>query len=252
MGLGTQVKGHNERRLGVKWEQPGPKLREMILAMRAIWDCWQNGSKPRFEGKFYNFTLMTPFFNPGPIEHPKIPIYIAGVNEYMCQLAGEICEGFHIHPFHSVKYLKEFLYPNVEKGLAKGGRRREDLSMATTAFVITGSDEAEIEAAKSPVRQQMAFYASTRTYKVVLDQHGWGDVCLRLNEKAARGDWGGMAAEITDEMLEVYAVTGTYDEIAAKVKQKYDGLLDRVAFYVPFIPGQDDARWKKIVRAFNG
>lgn len=252
LGLGTQVKGHNERRFGVRWEHPGPKLREMILVIRAIWDCWQNGSRPSFTGKFYNFTLMTPFFNPGPIEHPNIPIYIAGVNEYMCQLAGELCDGFHIHPFHSLRYLDEVVYPNVEKGLAKGGRRREQIAMSTTAFVITGANEAEIEAAKAPVRQQISFYASTRTYKRVLDVHGWGDVCLRLNEKAAKGDWAGMAGEITDEMLDVYAVSGTYDVIAERVKEKYRNYLDRVAFYIPFARGRDERRWRAIVEAFNG
>jgi probable F420-dependent oxidoreductase len=252
LGLGTQVKGHNERRFGVKWEHPGPKLREMILVIRAIWDCWQHGTRPSFTGRFYNFTLMTPFFNPGPIEHPHVPIYIAGVNPYMCQLAGELCDGFHIHPFHSLRYLDAVVLPSIRQGLEKGGRKREDLTLATTAFVITGANADEIEAAKAPVRQQMAFYASTRTYRIVLEQHGWGDTCQRLNEKAAKGDWGGMASEITDEMLEVYAVTGTYDEIGEKVRRKYDGILDRVAFYLPFVPGRDDARWREIVWGFNG
>jgi probable F420-dependent oxidoreductase len=194
---------------------------------------------------------MTPFFNPGPIEHPHVPIYIAGVNEYMCQLAGELCDGFHIHPFHSLKYLDEVVYPNVEKGLRKAGRQRRDIAMSTTAFVITGANEQEVEAAKAPVRQQISFYASTRTYQVVLDTHGWGETCLRLNEKAAKGDWAGMANEITDEMLEVYAVSGTHDVIADKVKAKYKNYLDRVAFYMPFTPGRDDARLREIVRAFN-
>jgi probable F420-dependent oxidoreductase len=252
LGLGTQVKGHNERRFGVRWEHPGPKLREMILMIRAIWDCWQNGTRPSFAGKFYNFTLMTPFFNPGPIEHPQIPIYIAGVNEYICQLAGELCDGFHIHPFHSLRYLDEVVLPNVDKGLAKSGRRRQQIAMSTTAFVITGANEAEIEAAKAPVRQQISFYASTRTYKGVLDVHGWGDACLRLNEKAAKGDWTGMADEITDEMLEVYAVNGTYDVIGERVKEKYRNYLDRVAFYIPFARGRDESRWRAIVEAFNG
>ncbi len=251
LGLGTQVKGHNERRFGVKWEHPGPKLREMIQMIRAIWDCWQNGKRPSFQGKFYNFTLMTPFFNPGPIEHPHVPIYIAGVNEYMCRLAGELCDGFHIHPFHSLKYLDEVTMPNVRQGLEKAGRSRQDISLSSTAFVITGQNRDELEAAKAPVRQQISFYASTRTYIGVLEAHGWGDTCYRLNEKAAKGDWAGMAAEITDEMLEVFAVTATYDELADQVRRKYEKYLDRVAFYFPFTSG-DGARWRKIVRAFNG
>ncbi len=251
LGLGTQVKGHNERRFGIRWEHPGPKLREMIRMIRAVWDCWQNGTKPSFVGRFYNFTLMSPFFNPGPIEWPKIPIYIAGVNEYMCRLAGELCDGFHIHPFHSLKYLNETVLPGIRAGAAKAGRPPSDCALSTTAFVIAGANSDEIEAARELVRQQISFYASTRTYSGVLEAHGWGDACFRLNEKAAKGDWGNMAEEITDEMIDVYAVTGTYDEIADKVQAKYKGILDRVAFYMPFVKGRDDDRWRRIVATLD-
>ncbi len=250
LGLGTQVKGHNERRFGIKWEAPGPRLREMVLCLRAIWDCWQNGTKPRFEGQYYRFTLMTPFFSPGPIAHPNVPIWIAGVNTYMCELAGELCDGFHVHPFHSIKFLRESLLPEVSRGLAKAGRRREDIVLATSAFVIAGDTDEEIAHAKDAVRMQLAFYASTRTYVRMLDAHGWGDTSTRLNEKAAKGDWGGMATEITDEMLDVYAVTARWDDVAAKVQARYAGLLDRVALYLPFRPGVDTERWRRIARAF--
>lgn len=246
LGLGTQVKGHNERRFGIKWESPGPKLREMIQMMHAIWDCWQEGSRPSFVGKFYNFTLMTPFFNPGPISYRKPEVYIAGVNEYMCRLAGELCDGFHIHPLHSLKYLDEVVFPNLRAGAEKAGRPTSACARSTTAFVITGRDAAEIEAAKAPVKQQIAFYASTPAYFNVFDIHGWGEVAGRLREKAAKGDWMGMANEITDEMLDVFAVTGSYDEIAGKVKTKYAGYLERVAFYFPFAPG-DGRPWQAFV-----
>ncbi len=250
LGLGTQVKGHNERRFGIKWEHPGPKLREMIQCIRAIWDCWQNGTRPSFEGRFYRFTLMTPFFSAGPIEHPHIPIYIAGVNEYMCRLAGELCDGFHVHPFHSLNYLHEVVLPNVSAGLKKAGRDPGACALSTTAFVIAGETPEEIEAAKGPVRQQIAFYASTRTYRRVLELHGWGETCDRLNAKAARGDWAGMASEITDEMLHVYAVTGKWEEIPEKIQAKYGGILDRVSLYMPFT-ALDRDRWRAIVRAFR-
>jgi len=250
LGLGTQVKGHNERRFGIKWEAPGPRLREMILCIRAIWDCWQNGTRPSFEGDHYRFTLMTPFFSPGPIAHPNVPIWIAGVNTYMCELAGEMCEGFHVHPFHSIRYLTESLLPEVERGLAKGRRNRSDITLATSAFVIAGDTDEEIERAKDPVRMQIAFYASTRTYVRVLESHGWGETCTRLNEKAAKGDWGGMASEITDEMLDVFAVTARWDDVATKVRARYTGILDRVALYLPFRPGGMADRWRSIVRAF--
>jgi probable F420-dependent oxidoreductase len=251
LGLGTQVKGHNERRFGVRWEHPGPKLREMIQMIHAVWDCWQNGTRPNFVGRFYNFTLMTPFFNPGPIPHPRPQLYIAGVNEYMCRLAGELCDGFHAHPFHSIKYLDAVVLPNIRAGIEKAGRTRRDVALSSTAFVITGATAQELEAAKGPVRQQIAFYASTPAYRGVLEVHGWGETGSRLTELSKRGDWSAMANEITDEMLEVYAVTGTYEQIADKVKRKYDGYLDRIAFYFPFSSG-DRQRWRAIVRAFNG
>ena len=251
LGLGTQVKGHNQRRFGVKWEQPGPKLREMIQMIHAIWDCWQNGTRPNFKGKFYNFTLMTPFFNPGPLQYPRPPVYIAGVNEYMCRLAGELCDGFHIHPLHSIKYLDATVMPNIRKGLEKAGRKRGDIALSSTVFVVTGENAKEIEAAKGPVRQQISFYASTPAYVGVLETHGWGDAARRLTDLSRRGEWATMGKEITDEMLDVYAVTGTYDEIAEKVKKKYEGYLDRVSLYFPISAG-DKERWCKLVRAFNG
>lgn len=253
LGLGTQVKGHNERRFSVKWEAPVPRLREYILSLRAIFKCWaEGGTRLKFEGKYYNFSLMTPFFTPPKHNYPNIPIWIAGVNEHILRLAGELCEGLHAHPFNSPKYLREYVLPHVEEGLKKSGRNRKDFQIGTTAFVIVGRNQEEIERAKAGVRQQISFYASTRTYKVVLDMHGWGDVSSRLNEKAAKGDWGGMAKEITDEMLDTYAVVGTYDDIADKVMERYDGLLDRVGFYIPYRAGIDDAEWRKLTRKFNG
>jgi probable F420-dependent oxidoreductase len=252
LGLGTQVKGHIERRYGVKWEAPVPKLREYILALRAIFKCWaEGGRKLSFQGKYYNFSLMTPFFAPRPHNY-SIPIYIAGVNEQILRLAGEHCDGLHAHPFTSAKYLREFLIPHLEEGLAKSGRTRRDFTIFTTAFVIVGRNQQEVEMAKAGVRQQISFYASTRTYKVVLDMHGWGDVAYKLNELAAAGRWDSMPNLITDEMLDVYAVSGTYDNIAEKMHERYDGLLDRVAFYVPYKAAFDDAIWSKLCRLFHG
>jgi probable F420-dependent oxidoreductase len=251
LGLGPQVKGHNERRFSVAWEAPGPRLREYILSLRAIWDCWQNGTPLNFVGTHYRFTLMTPFFAPSPMPHARIPIYIAGVNEYMCRLAGELCDGLHVHPFHSVKYLSELVLPNIEAGLAKGARKRKDIQLSTALFVVAGDTPDEIEAAKDPVRQQISFYASTRTYRGVLDAHGWGDISEKLNHLSVRGDWAGMADLITDEMLEVYAVSGKWSEIAEKVKRRYEGILDRLSFYLPYDPA-DQAKWAPLVRAFNG
>jgi probable F420-dependent oxidoreductase len=251
LGLGSQVKGHNERRFSVKFESPGPKMREIVLAMRAIWDCWQNGTKLNFKGQFFRFDLMTPFFNPGPIEHPKIPVYIAGVNELMCRIAGEVCEGLHVHPFNSPQYLREYVQPAVNEGLATAKRARADFTYTTSSFVVVGDTEQELQANRQSVKQQIAFYASTRTYEPVLAAHGWQDIISHLHRKSVEGDWKGMADLITDEMLDTYAVTGTYDTIGAQLKKRYEGLLDRTALYQPYQPNLDDPRLPKLIKEFN-
>lgn len=252
LGLGTQVKGHNERRFGVRWEAPAKKLRDMILAMRAIWDCWQHGTPLNYNGPFYRLTLMTPFFSPPPMPYPRPPIYVAGVNPGMCRLAGELCDGFHVHPFHSVQYLRDHVLANILQGAAQAGRRRNDLQLVSSVLVITGDSQSEMAEARQQVRRQLAFYASTRSYWPVLEAHGWGDVGRRLNRKAAEGDWDGMSQEITDDMLEVYAVTGAPEDIPAMLRARYAGLLDRLAFYFPYRPGVHEARWRTFIQALHG
>ena len=252
LGLGSQVKGHNERRFSVKFESPAPKMREVVLAVRAIWDCWQNGTKLNFKGQFFRFDLMTPFFNPGPIEHPHVPIYIAGVNPTMCRVAGEVCDGLHVHPFNSPTYLREIVRPAVEEGMAKAGRARADFIYVTSSFVVIGDTEQEIAQQRQAVKQQIAFYASTRTYEPVLAVHGWQDLVPQLHRKSVEGDWKGMADLITDEMLETYAVVGSWATIATRLKERYAGLLDRTAFYQPEKhPAIDDPRLPRVIQEFN-
>jgi len=252
LGLGSQVRAHNQRRFSVKFESPGPKLREVVLALRAIWECWQKGTPLRFRGEFYNFDLMTPFFNPGPIAHPKIPVFIAGVNRYMCRMAGEVCDGLHVHPLHTPKYLREYVHPAVEEGLQTSRRSRDQFSYTTACFVIVGDSERERTANTETVRQQIAFYASTRTYEPVLAAHGWEEVGPELHQKSLEGDWKGMAALISDEMLDAITVSGTYDTIAGKLQERYAGLLDRVALYQPYEASLNESRETALVRQFNG
>ena len=252
LGLGTQVKAHNERRLGVTWERPVDKLREVILAMRAFWDCWQNGTKLNFRGEFFKLTLMTPFFNPGPHDYPDVPIYIAGVNPRMCQLAGELCQGFLVHPFHSARYLREQILPNLELGLARSGRQRSDIQLSSTVFVIPTDDDGQSARYEADARQQIAFYASTPSYKKVMDLHGWGEVAEQLGALAVRRRWEEMPNLITAEMLDTFAVRGTWAELPAKLQLKYEGLLDRVSYYLPFVPGQSDAGWQATIAGFKG
>ena len=242
LGLGTQVKGHNERRFSVPWTAPGPRLREYILALRALWECWQTGTPINFRGEHYAITLMTPFFAPGPIAHPRIPIYIAAVNAYNLRLAGELCEGVHIHPFHSVKYLREFALPHIEAGLAKSGRARADLALSTSVFMVTGRSGEERARVREQAKAQIAFYASTRTYEPVLAAHGWQDLMPHLHRKSVEGDWGGMAALITDEMLAAFAVEAPLDGLADALRARYAGLLDRLAPYLPLETRTDRAQ----------
>ena len=246
LGLGTQVKAHIERRFGMPWpESPVGKLREQILAIRAFWDCWQNGTKLSFRGEYYKITLMSPFFNPGAIEHPNIPIYIAGVNTGLAHLAGELCEGFHAHPFHSVRYLREVILPAIKEGEKNGTRTTQHVIVSTTAFVATSPEE------ESFARMQIAFYASTPSYRAVMDLHGWGDVAEKLSGFAAKGEWAEMPMLITDEMLDEFCLRTTTENLAAALKSRYEGLADRLTLYSPFVPGEKDEWWKELAAEFS-
>lgn len=234
LGLGTQVKAHNVLRLGVAWEKPIAKLREVILAMRAFWDCWQNGRPLSFKGEFFTLKLMTPFFNPGPNEQPHIPIYIAAVNEQMLHLAGSLCEGVHIHALHSVAYLDEVALPQVAKGAEGNGRSLKDIAFNTAVFVIPNDTPETAQAAEAHVRQQISFYLSTPAYRLMAELHGWEGVAEQLSDYARNGRWAEMPALISEEMLDTLAVTGTWAELPHKIKAKYGRRLQRVSYYLPY------------------
>jgi probable F420-dependent oxidoreductase len=249
LGLGTQVKAHITRRFSMPWDRPAARLREYILALRAIWESFQTGEALRFEGEFYRHTLMTPFFDPGPIDHPEIPIYIAGVNTRLSRLAGEICDGFHVHPFHSPEYVRQTVKPAIAEGAEGAGRDPEQVTLATSAFVIvTGDEDAAVEQRES-VRAQISFYASTPTYRTVLEAHGWEEVGERLGIMAREKQWREMPALITDEMISAFAVEATPGEIGPALKYRYEGLIDRVALYLPFVPGERDEFWQTVVES---
>ncbi|HEY4724189.1 MAG TPA: TIGR03617 family F420-dependent LLM class oxidoreductase [Anaerolineae bacterium] len=246
LGLGTQVKAHIERRFGMTWTPPVPRLREYVQAIRAVWQTWQTGEKLNFRGQEYKLTLMTPFFAPGPIEQPNIPIFIAGVGEPLCRLAGEVADGFHVHPFHTVKYLSEVTLPAIEAGAKKAKRDRQSIEIATMVFVALNDQEIAAQ------RSQVAFYASTPSYRPVLDLHGWGSIGEQLGALAKRGQWAEMHKLISDEMLETFVIVGTWDDIGNKLHQRYDGLLDRIGLYRPYVPGDEDGLWKKLVQQMTG
>ncbi len=242
LGLGTQVKAHIERRFGMSWTPPVPRLREYVQAIRAVWTAWQTGDKLNFRGAEYKLTLMTPFFSPGPIDQPNVPIFIAGVGAPLCKLAGEVADGFHVHPYHTRQYLSEVVLPAIVDGAQKADRKREALQIATMAFVALSEKEIAAQ------RQQVAFYASTPSYRPVLDLHGWGKIGEELGSMAARGRWDEMSALIGDEMLETFVIIGSWADVAEKLRAKYDGLLDRVGLYRPYVPGVEDEQWKALVK----
>lgn len=251
LGLGTQVKAHNVLRFGVKWEKPVKKLRETIEAIHAFWDCWQNGTPLDYTGEFFKLMLMTPFFDPGPIEYPRPPIYIAAVNEQLLRLAGSHCEGVHIHALHTVKYLRELALPAIEEGLARRGRSRSDFTINSSVFVVPTDHLDEARAAEAHVRQQLSFYMSTPAYKSVLALHGWEAVGDQLGQLARGGQWDRMSALISDEMLEAFAVSGTWAELPGIIRARYGDLLDRISYYLAYEPGQNDAGWAATIRGFK-
>lgn len=239
LGLGTQVKAHIERRFGMSWpDSVVGKLRDQIGAVRALWQAWQTGEKLNYRGEYYKLTLMSPFFNPGPIDHPEIPIYIAGVNTGLARLAGETADGFLVHPYHSPRYLREVLIPAIEEGAQIAGRTRGDLQVAATALIVTSPEEAGY------VRSQIAFYASTPSYRPVMALHGWEETAEQLSSLASRGRWGEMASLIDDEMLATFAEVGEPDELPGALRERYRGLADRLSLYIPYRPGERDEFWE--------
>lgn len=251
LGLGTQIKAHITRRFGMEWGQPGPRLRDYILALKAIWETWQTNVPLNYRGEFYKHTLMTPFFQPVPLENPHIPIYIAGVNEYLCRLAGELCDGFHVHPFHTVEYLKDFIVPNVQAGAEKAGRSRADVALTCAIFVVTGKNQREIEDDKAAIKSQIAFYASTPSYRPVLEHHGLGDLQDRLGQYTREGRWLEMYELISDELLDKVAVVAPYEDLAQAVQERYAGLLDRIGYYMPYVAGSQAELWESSLKAWQ-
>ncbi|MDG6975340.1 MAG: TIGR03617 family F420-dependent LLM class oxidoreductase [Nitrososphaerota archaeon] len=247
LGLGSQVKGHIERRFGMKWDAPAPKMRDEVLAMKAVWESWQEGKTLGYHGRYFRLDLMTPFFSPGPVEHPEIPIYVAGVNPGMCRVAGEVAEGLHVHPLHTVRYLTEVVRPALEAGAAKAGRKGR-AAAAASVFAAVGETREEIRNVREAYREQISFYASTRSYRRVMELHGWGDICDRLHGLSTKGDWGRMPSEVTDDILNEFVVEGTWDDIGVAVKGRYENLLERVRLYLPF---DGNENWKRMIEGFR-
>ncbi len=251
LGLGTQVKKHNERRYSVPFNPPGPRMRDMLLAIRHIWDAFDGKHPLEYRGEYYTHDYIQPFFNPGPTGYGQPRLFIAAVGPYMCRLAGEVCDGIHIHPFHTTRYINEIVKPCVEEGLAKAGRDPASFEYATTAFVLGGSEEQQ-EGLLNIVRGQLAFYGSTPTYKKVFDMHGWEDLQPRLQQTMREGRIAEAPKLIGEDVVAEFTVRGSFDEVADRMREKYEGLVDRVGFYIPVIGGAHEKQWEQVVRSVAG
>jgi probable F420-dependent oxidoreductase len=245
VGLGSQIKPHIEKRFSMEWSHPAKRMRELILAMRAVWACWNDGAALDFRGEFYRHTLMTPFFNPGPTGHGPPKVFLAAVGEHMTEVAGEVADGILIHGFTTERYVREVTLPAVERGLARAGRSREGFEVSGPLFVVTGTNDEEIERAKTGTRQQIAFYGSTPNYRPVLDLHGWGELQPELNALSKQGKWVEMGERIDDEILSTFAVVAGPDDVAAELGRRYGGIVDRCSFYAPYRTDPD--RWTRVI-----
>jgi probable F420-dependent oxidoreductase len=249
LGLGSQIKPHIEKRFSATWTKPAARMRELILAMRAIWDCWNNGTQLDFRGDFYTHTLMTPFFNPGPNAYGTPRVFLAAVGARMTEVAGEVCDGLLAHGFTTEAYLRETTLPALERGLEKSGRTRDDFQISLPVFVVTGANDEQVANADRGVREQIAFYGSTPAYRGVLETHGWGDLQDELNGLSKQGQWAEMGKRIDDDVRDAFAVVGEPEEIPALIRKRYGDLIDRVSFYAPY--RSDPERWRQVLAGFK-
>jgi probable F420-dependent oxidoreductase len=249
LGMGSQIKPHITKRFSMPWSHPAPRMRELILAIRAIWKTWETGEPLAFRGEFYTHTLMTPFFNPGPNPYGNPKILLAAVGELMTEAAGEVGDGFLVHGFSTERYLREVSLPALERGAAKAGKTRGDLTVSYPGFVVTGPDDESMAAAAKGVREQIAFYGSTPAYRPVLELHGWGDLQPELNTLSKRGEWEKMGELINDDILNTFAVVAPLGQVAAEVRNRFEDVVDRFSFYAPY--KVDPEMWKGVLAGFH-
>jgi probable F420-dependent oxidoreductase len=248
LGLGSQIKPHITKRFSMPWSQPAARMRELILAIRAIWDSWLTGGRLEFRGEFYTHTLMTPFFSPNPadVEGFGVPrIFLAGVGERMTEVAGEVADGFLCHGFTTERYLREVTIPALERGRSKAGKTMDGFEISGPSFVVTGADDAEQAAAEKGTRQQIAFYGSTPAYRPVLELHGWGGLQDELNARSKQGKWAEMGDLIDDEMLSTFAVVGPLEAVGPELRRRYGDVISRISFYAPYRADPD--RWRTVL-----
>lgn len=252
LGLGTQVEAHITRRFSMPWTQPAKRMRELVVAVRAIWDTWLNGIRLDFRGDFYNHTLMTPFFTPSNETIAKVglpKVFLAGVGPRMTEVAGEVCDGFICHGFNTESYLREVTLPALARGRAWAGKTLDGFEIVGPSFVVTGTTDEEIAIATAKTRQQLGFYASTPAYRGVLEHHGWSDLGTELHQRTVAGEWDKLGEGINDEVLNTFAVVGHIDTIADKLHDRYGDIVSRVRLASPMDVAPD--RWTALAEALR-
>jgi probable F420-dependent oxidoreductase len=233
LGLGSQVQAHIEKRFSMPWSQPVRRMREFVLALHEIWSCWRDGTRLGFEGDFYTHKLMTPMFTPEPEPHAFPKIFVAAVGEAMTEMCGEVADGMLAHAFTTKRYFEEVTTPALLRGMQRAGRQRSEFALSAPIFVVTGNDESELAAGAVGTRKQIAFYGSTPAYRKVLELHGWGELHTELHRLSRAGEWDAMGSLIDDEILEAFAVVAPLDEVADKIRDRCDGVIDRVLVGFP-------------------
>jgi probable F420-dependent oxidoreductase len=235
LGLGTQIRPHIENRYSMRWSgSPVAQMRELVLAIRAVQRCWQDGGPLGFRGEHYQLTLMTPFFDPGPNPYGPPPVWTAALGPKMCRLAGEVADGVLLHPFHTGHYVRETVAPALEAGRIAGGGASDRFTVHACPIVCTGSTDEELDRAEAGVRQLVAFYGSTPAYRVTLDAHGWGDLQPELRRLTKSGRWAELPSLLTEEVVDALVVRGAPGEIAAALAERYAGTVDRVGLSMPY------------------
>lgn len=248
LGLGSQIKPHITKRFSQEWSRPAARMREFVLAMRAIWDCWYEGEKLNFRGDFYTHTLMTPMFTPTNNSFGPPKVIVAAVGPKMTEVCGEVADGMLIHAFTTEKYVREVSMPALKAGLATSGRDRSALELCYPAFLVTGNDEREWETMRSSTAKQLAFYGSTPAYKGVLDVHGWGELQTELNRLSKRGEWDEMGNLITDDVIDAFAIVAEPDKVADALHARWGGLVDRVLCGFDFVAEADRPAFMEALR----
>ncbi|MEM9564054.1 MAG: TIGR03617 family F420-dependent LLM class oxidoreductase [Actinomycetota bacterium] len=233
LGLGSQVRGHVRRRFGLAWHPPAPWMRDYIGAVRAVWRAWQTGERLDYRSEHYSIDLIVPLFDPGPIEHPDIPVHLAAIGPNMCALAGEVADGVRLHPICTERFIDERVRPAIDRGLARSGRDRSAVEVCMKPLVGTAADDGGLEAVTRTVRARVAFYLSTPAYRRVFELHEWGDLAERAAVLSKEGRWDELAAVVPDEVLHTVATLGTHDEIADRLRSRYGDRVDRIEFSIP-------------------